>query len=131
MHHTCRFDVGCSTLVFSLSVCFQLRRLALEIHLHCFSHHSPKPTAGSSSELGTEEFSKIRAALTDGSGALLDTFPVAFQHRLIRAVRMHKFPKAVMRFPTHELLAAMVRPSPARESTKAQKLELGDASQFV
>lgn len=109
--------ICCASVCFDLcvSVCVQLRRLALEIHLHCLSHHAARPSGSSSSELGTEEFSQVRAALSEGSGSLLDSFPAAFQHRLIRAVRTHKFPKAVMRFPTHELLAAMVSRHRSRE----------------
>ncbi|PFH35077.1 phosphofructokinase PFKII [Besnoitia besnoiti] len=85
----------------------ELRRLALEVHLH-FLVHPPKPATGVSLALSEEEEKQLVEALSGASRDVFVSFPVAFQHKLIRTVEVHQFPKAVMRFPAHELIAAMV-----------------------
>ncbi|CBZ54173.1 hypothetical protein NCLIV_046050 [Neospora caninum Liverpool] len=85
----------------------ELRHLALEMHLH-FLAHPPTPATGVCLALTAEEEAGLTAALSPASRELFASLPVAFQHKLIRDIEVQKYPKAILRFPAHEMIAAMV-----------------------
>ncbi|EPR62328.1 phosphofructokinase PFKII [Toxoplasma gondii ME49] len=85
----------------------ELRDLAVEIHLH-FLTHPPQPASGVCLALTADEEAALMAALSPASRELFTSLPVTFQHKLIRDIEVHQFPKAILRFPAHELIAAMV-----------------------